>query len=977
MQALKKRTVASVLLLLLLSAGFAALLVRIVRLDEAERAAQRNRELAEALSRTVVETETQVQSNVDDYYESKLWPNVELMSCALEQVIRSDALKEPLLLEDGMLIRVRNGKLILPSGASGDIPDLPDGFLHAESHFFYTTLHSSAGKDPGEVAVVWDNVCDDWYYLDWTSREELEAYVYAREDEAGVYDGAGNAFDGILVTLGHEDGELIFLYAPDALDEYETPAEAGITPEKLKDGSGQLDIGGQVYDFVAKDVKDSSGSDAASLLFLTKQTGTAESGIQVSKAALAAMLLLIIPLLVWLASLQRSALSERLNEEAVQPFRPSVVRRTVAVLGVVTALVIFLFMAFYGALRNLYTEASWNLNVAEAVSEALSKREDDRSFIEREEAEWVEYYGRRLGWLMNQYPQLQTKENLDLFNDIVGGERITLYNGDGRQLLSSGPYEGFVLSEDPADASCDFRRLLKGVALITHDVTRDETTGIWCRQIGSCVRLAEGGYGALILSVKEDQTPESDLAGQKNALVRRLTRPGSLCLIYNRESGLIEAASSEKYLTEPERFGLHPSASALSGVDFFRLDGSRWYGIFTEQTPRVIYYLSDVSTVTDGILKLSLCATALFCVLYGAISLCMLSGYNDTCFEAARGALNGQTPTPMEEAELSEAMLRRRRDSFASRHGIGIPWHARTPAGKASFTLRLLLALLLVPGVLLYDSASSAARLPLIHYLFNGEWTHGFNLFALSSIVLLAVCTGLAILFLRFALGILGTAAGPMGETVCRLLVNVLEYAAAIFFLVRSFTFLGISTEPLIGAIGILSLAFSLGSQSLVADVLAGITIVLEREYQVGDVVEINGFKGIVESIGVRSTRLVGLGDNVKIIGNRNVNEVLNLTKMNSWLPLELRIPGNQPLKEIEDMLIRELPKLEGTIDGVISGPYYKGILNLGEGGYLGGANAATLSVIAEYREENYLKVRRNLNHALKELFLREGYSYY
>ena len=52
-------------------------------------------------------------------------------------------------------------------------------------------------------------------------------------------------------------------------------------------------------------------------------------------------------------------------------------------------------------------------------------------------------------------------------------------------------------------------------------------------------------------------------------------------------------------------------------------------------------------------------------------------------------------------------------------------------------------------------------------------------------------------------------------------------------------------------------------------------------------------------------------------------------------------------------------------------------VANLGEGGIPGGKNAYDLTIIAEYREENYLKVQRNLNRAIKELFTKEGINYF
>ena len=118
----------------------------------------------------------------------------------------------------------------------------------------------------------------------------------------------------------------------------------------------------------------------------------------------------------------------------------------------------------------------------------------------------------------------------------------------------------------------------------------------------------------------------------------------------------------------------------------------------------------------------------------------------------------------------------------------------------------------------------------------------------------------------------------------------------------------------------------------------------------------------------MRSTRLIGMGDNIKIIGNQSVKNILNMSRMNSWYTMELKISADQPLLEIEKMLEEELPKIGESIPEVISGPHYKGVWSIS-----GGVN--TLSVITECREENFRRVQREVNKAIRLLFEEKGYK--
>lgn len=135
-----------------------------------------------------------------------------------------------------------------------------------------------------------------------------------------------------------------------------------------------------------------------------------------------------------------------------------------------------------------------------------------------------------------------------------------------------------------------------------------------------------------------------------------------------------------------------------------------------------------------------------------------------------------------------------------------------------------------------------------------------------------------------------------------------------------------------------------------------------DGEYQVGDIIEVGGYRGEVLEIGVRTTKLEGRGGNIKIIGNRDVKNVVNMTRMNSWYPLDINISADQPLDQVEAMLKEQLPRIGQAIPEIISGPYYKGVIGIGKG-------SITLSIIAECNEADYHEVQRALNRAVQELF--------
>ena len=97
------------------------------------------------------------------------------------------------------------------------------------------------------------------------------------------------------------------------------------------------------------------------------------------------------------------------------------------------------------------------------------------------------------------------------------------------------------------------------------------------------------------------------------------------------------------------------------------------------------------------------------------------------------------------------------------------------------------------------------------------------------------------------------------------------------------FALFGVDTATLLVSAGILSIAISLGAKDMVGDILAGLFIIFEGEFRVGDIVMIGDWRGTVLEIGVRTTKIEDGSKNIKIIRNSNVTDVINMTKRSSY----------------------------------------------------------------------------------------------
>jgi small conductance mechanosensitive channel len=87
---------------------------------------------------------------------------------------------------------------------------------------------------------------------------------------------------------------------------------------------------------------------------------------------------------------------------------------------------------------------------------------------------------------------------------------------------------------------------------------------------------------------------------------------------------------------------------------------------------------------------------------------------------------------------------------------------------------------------------------------------------------------------------------------------------------------LTIDITPMLASVGIVGLALGLGAQTLVKDIIGGIFILIEGQYQVGDVVELNGKTGTVEELTLRVTSVRDFQGDLHIIPNGDIRLVTN-----------------------------------------------------------------------------------------------------
>ncbi|MGN0771987.1 MAG: mechanosensitive ion channel family protein [Christensenellales bacterium] len=202
--------------------------------------------------------------------------------------------------------------------------------------------------------------------------------------------------------------------------------------------------------------------------------------------------------------------------------------------------------------------------------------------------------------------------------------------------------------------------------------------------------------------------------------------------------------------------------------------------------------------------------------------------------------------------------------------------------------------------------------------------------------------------------------------TIHKLLVNFLKWVIALATLMLVLGAWGVNTGTLLAGAGILTLVIGLGAQSLVSDIVAGMFIVFEGEFEVGDIVVINGWRGTVQEVGIRTTKIVDAGGNVNIVNNSQITSIINQTQEISVAKCQVGIEYGASIPKVEEVIKNNLDKIKENIPAIVDGPFYLGVSELGE-------SSVNLLITAKCKEEDVFQVQRDLNREIKLLFDNNG----
>lgn len=196
-------------------------------------------------------------------------------------------------------------------------------------------------------------------------------------------------------------------------------------------------------------------------------------------------------------------------------------------------------------------------------------------------------------------------------------------------------------------------------------------------------------------------------------------------------------------------------------------------------------------------------------------------------------------------------------------------------------------------------------------------------------------------------------------RSVLSVISSLLKYVAAIVIICWGLSIIGVNVSTIVASVGILALVVGFSAESLIADVVTGAFMIFENQYNVGDIVEIDGFRGTVTNIGIRTTCITDPGDNVKIVNNSAIKTILNRSDRLSRSVSDIAIPYGTDLEKLEVAIPALMEEIYNNhTDMMKLPPKYLGVQQLAD-------SSVVLRFVVNVDEKDLYAGARVLNHDL------------
>lgn len=190
--------------------------------------------------------------------------------------------------------------------------------------------------------------------------------------------------------------------------------------------------------------------------------------------------------------------------------------------------------------------------------------------------------------------------------------------------------------------------------------------------------------------------------------------------------------------------------------------------------------------------------------------------------------------------------------------------------------------------------------------------------------------------------------------TIGKLVSSVIKYVVWFIVGMVILSELNIDVTPFIASAGVIGLAIGFGAQEIVRDFISGFFIIFEGSFNVGDVIEVDGFKGNVLGLGLRTTSIQNWKGEIKIINNGDINSLINFSKADSIAVIDFGVAYETDLAKLSKLMESFVKETFNKHDEIIEIPKFLGVIELAD-------SSINLRVIAKTGSMKHFQVERDV----------------
>jgi small conductance mechanosensitive channel len=243
------------------------------------------------------------------------------------------------------------------------------------------------------------------------------------------------------------------------------------------------------------------------------------------------------------------------------------------------------------------------------------------------------------------------------------------------------------------------------------------------------------------------------------------------------------------------------------------------------------------------------------------------------------------------------------------------------------------------------------------------------NLGRIISSTVIIVLTFFIMKFSKIAFNKIGQKEGRSQrrrKTVGKLLSSITRYSVGIIAIISVLSVWGVNVGPALAGLGIMGLVIGLGAQKFINDLIAGFFIIFEQHYDVEDVIEAQGFKGVVTDIGLKTTKIRNWKGDVKILANGDMTNITNFSRNLSMAIVEFGIAYKEDIEKTIELLTTNLPKFKAMYPVIVEEPVVHGVIALN-------SSSVDIRVVAKTLNEQHYGIERALRKFIKLLLDENG----